>query len=191
MNIQEKIVKARIDLQALNLKKTGKNQNISYYELGDFLPAVNQLAGKYEFYTKFKIVTDQGQEKAILTVSSLSDSKEREAYIIPTAEVSLPHGQAIQSLGAKITYLRRYLLMIAFEIAESDLTDSIKRDLTEEVSEKDQEEIKNAKTLAELTKVCGELKTKYKISLITPLYDEAKVKLEQDGDAKVIKKELK
>ena len=69
--------------------------------------------------------------------------------------------------------------MIAFEIAESDLTDSIKRDLTEEVSEKDQEEIKNAKTLAELTKVCGELKTKYKISLITPLYDEAKVKLEQ------------
>ena len=63
MNIQEKIVKARIDLQALNLKKTGKNQNISYYELGDFLPAVNQLAGKYEFYTKFKIVTESRTRK--------------------------------------------------------------------------------------------------------------------------------
>jgi len=30
-----------------------------------------------------------------------------------------------------------------------------------------------------LTKVCGELKNKYKISLITPLYDEAKTKLDQ------------
>jgi hypothetical protein len=69
--------------------------------------------------------------------------------------------------------------MIAFEIADSDKIDSINKELTEEVAEEDKKKISKAKDMAALTKVCGELKTKYKISLITPLYDEAKTKLDQ------------
>lgn len=182
MNIYQKINTARIELQNLKLKKSGQNQSIEYYELGDFLPAINLICEKQGLYMQFSIVVDKGQEKAILTLRD-TESEERVTFTTPTAEVSLPRGQAIQGLGAKITYLRRYLLMIAFEIVESDTVDAINRDLTDEISDEDKEKIANADSLTELTKVCGSLKGTYKLSLITPLFDEAKQKLAQKESA--------
>jgi hypothetical protein len=179
MNIYQKLQKTRVELQNMKLTKSGKNQSIEYFELGDFLPHANSLCDKNGLYTKFQLVTDGGIEKAILTVYNTEEPTEKESFIIPTAEVDLPRGQKIQGLGAKITYLRRYVMMIAFEIADSDKIDSINKELTEEVAEEDKKKISKAKDMAALTKVCGELKNKYKISLITPLYDEAKTKLDQ------------
>lgn len=128
--------------------------------------------------TKLSIVND-GVEKAILTVYNAPEPKEKIDFVCPTAEAQLPRGQAIQNLGAKITYLRRYMLMTAFEIVESDMVDKVNIDLTDEVSEEDQEKIRGAKNMDSLVKICGSLKTKYKMSLITPIYDEVKAKLEQ------------
>jgi hypothetical protein len=179
MNIYQKLQKTRVELQNMQLTQSGQNQSIKYFELGDFLPHANALCDKNGLYTKFQLITDAGTEKAILTVYNSEEPKEKESFVIPTAEVDLPRGQKIQGLGAKITYLRRYVMMIAFEIADSDKIDSINRELTGEVEEKDMKVIAEAKDISTLTKVCGELKSKYKISLITPLYDEAKTKLEQ------------
>lgn len=184
MNIYQKLIKARTDLQELELKKTGSNQSIKYYNLGDFLPATNHLALKYNFLYTFNIVSDRGKEKAVLTIINASEPTEKIAFTTPTAEVSLPRGQAIQGLGAKITYLRRYMLMTAFEMVESDIVETIARDLTDEVELADQEKIIATKTIEELTKVCGELKTKYKISLITPLFELQKNKLAKPVEKK-------
>ena len=180
MNIYEKLTNARLDLQNLKLKKSGKNQTISYYELGDFLPAINELCKKHGLFIKFDIDTVESIEMAILTVYNASQEAENMTFRLPTANVSLPRGQDIQGLGAKTTYMRRYILMNAFEIVESDMVDSIKRDLTDDVEVGDVAKIRSAKTMQDLAKICGELKHIYKLSLIAPLYDEMKTKLSQD-----------
>lgn len=48
---------------------------------------------------------------------------------------------------------------------------------SQEMSEEDQELIKNCKTMEELSKACSELQKKYKYSLIAPLYDQVKASL--------------
>lgn len=178
MNIYQKLATARVELQDMKLKKTGKNQTMSYYELGDILPAVNGLCKKHDMMTRLNIVRD-GVEKAVLTVYNATDPNEKLDFVCPTAEAQLPRGQEIQNLGAKITYLRRYMLMTAFEIVESDMVDKVNIDLTDEVSEEDQKKVRDSKDMESLTKICGQLKSKYKYSLITPIYDEMKVKLDQ------------
>lgn len=188
MNIYQKIAKVRVDLQNLNLKKSGNNtfSHYQYFELGDFLPAINELCLKNDLITAFSIIHDKGTEKAILTLYNASEPTEKLCFVSPTAEVEIGRkkdgtggAEPIQNLGGKTTYLRRYLLMTAFEMVESDMVEKIKRDLTDEISEEDQTRIRGAKSMESLTKICGELKTKYKISLITPIYDEMKVKLDQ------------
>lgn len=193
MNIYEKLANARVELQEMKLKKSGKNQSISYYELGDFLPAINALGKKHGFITEFSIDTNarldadekifQQGETAILRVRDIQEDKDGVNDCIvfrsPTAEVDLPRGQKIQGLGAKITYMRRYMLMTAFEIVESDMVDRLAIDLKDSIDEEDEAKIRACKTQKELSAVCNALTNKYKQSLITPIYDEVKIKLAQ------------
>jgi len=43
MNIYEKLIEMRSELQGMNVKKTGNNNGRRYYELADFLPVCNDL----------------------------------------------------------------------------------------------------------------------------------------------------
>ena len=45
MNIYEKLQEARVELQGMNLKKSGKNSfaQYDYFELADFMPHINQI----------------------------------------------------------------------------------------------------------------------------------------------------
>lgn len=185
MNIYQKIADVRVSLQEMNLKKSGnvdftnsagKRTQYSYYELADVLPAVNALCAKNGLITKFSIVGSKDNEKAILDVM---DGSDRVSFSIPTAE-STSLRDPLKDLGAKITYLRRYVLFMAFEVVESDMVEAIKRETTDEVSELDLELINSAKTVDELNKIYLELKDVYKIKLITPIFKEAKTKLTQD-----------
>jgi hypothetical protein len=189
MNIYQKLIKARIDLQNLNLKKTGKNtySNYDYFELGDFLPAINEICGKYELLTGLNIIHDGKSEKAVLTIYNATEPTERVKFVAPTAEAKIGvkkdgtgGADPIQNLGGKITYMRRYMLVTAFEMVESDIVEQIKRDLADELPESEIEKITKAKDKTELLKVCGSLKKKYKYSLITPHYEKRLVELTQD-----------
>ena len=179
MNIYQKLATARVELQDMKLKKTGKNQSMSYYELGDFLPAVNGLCKKHDMLTKLSIIND-GVEKAVLTVYNSSEPNDKIDFVSSTAEAQLPKGQAIQNLGAKITYLRRYMLMTAFEIVESDIVDQVNIDLTDEVLPADVEAIRNCKTVKQLEALYREVSKKYKMTLIQPIFAEVKEKLTQE-----------
>lgn len=180
MNIYQKLQTARVELQNMKLKKSGKNQSMTYYELGDFLPAINSLGVKHDYMTRFSIIADKGQEKAILTVYSSSEPQEKIDFVMPTAEVDLPRGQKIQGLGAKITYMRRYMLMSAFEIVESDILDKIEIELKDEVKPEDIKKINETKSLDDLTALFNKMTKKYKTSLIKDLFTEKRTKLEQD-----------
>lgn len=189
MNIYQKLTEARVELQDLKLKKSGTNKysNYNYYELGDFLPAINALCKKHKLFTKFNIVDDHGKEKAILTVLNSENPDERVDFVSPTAEVEIGKkkdgsggAEPIQNLGGKTTYMRRYMLFTAFEMVESDMVDSINKDLTSELPDEEAEKIMKAKDFKELTDVCSTLKSKYKVELIKPLYDKRKEELDEN-----------
>lgn len=124
MNIYEKLQTARVGLQKLNLKKTGKNKfsGYSYYELGDFLPAINQLM----LDNKFTGVVNFCGDVARLTLVNCEKPEETIVFESPMKEATLKGAHPIQNLGAVETYSRRYLYMAAFEIVESDAIDNSK-----------------------------------------------------------------
>lgn len=167
MNIYYKLQQARVDLQELKLKKTGKNtfSKFEYYELGDFLPAVNRLCLKYGLFTKFDIVVDNGVEKAILKVINADDTNEQLGFVLPTAEAEIGKkkdgsggAEPIQNLGGKTTYMRRYMLINVFEIVESEIVDNVRKQITsKDLSEKELEKIKKTNNLDDLKQVCKDL----------------------------------
>ena len=196
-NIYQKIQSVRTELVNLNLKKTGKNtySNFTYYELGDFLPSLNRLMDKYEIMTRFVIQSkgNNSPEKAVLEVFNSSKPEERVVFYSGTAEVFIGQkkdgsggAEPIQNLGGKITYMRRYLLMIAFEIVESDWVDDKSRKESSEkaLDEVSVKKVNEAKNIDELAKVCREIKTKkgskYQKALMN-LYTVRKGELENEN----------
>lgn len=121
-NIYQKLQECRVDLQAMNLKKTGKNtfSNFTYYELADFLPAVNELFLQKGLFSNFSILADV----ATLTIKNAEDTSEYISFTSPVADLAIKGANAIQCLGGIHTYLKRYLYLNALEIVENDLFDA-------------------------------------------------------------------
>ena len=143
MNIYEKLQSCRVELQKMNLKKTGENKfaGFKYYELADFLPTVNELFLKHKLSSNFSI----GGEVAVLTIIDLeSDSKI--VFTSPIADANIKGCTPVQSLGGVHTYLKRYLYINALEIVENDMLDSKVGDMTIEekpMSDKQKELLNN------------------------------------------------
>lgn len=195
-NIYQKLQEVRYELDKLNLKKSGRNKfsNFSYYELHDFLPAINKLNNEYKLLSAFSIVQEaEGSiELGRLTIINANIAEEKLIFEIPTAEVEIGKkgngsggAQPIQNLGGKTTYMRRYLYMIAYEIAESDWVDPNEQIQTKnlELSESNLETINNTQDLEQLASTCKNLKNtldkRYFNSLMTA-YNNKKTELEQN-----------
>lgn len=123
LNLYQKLQKVRVELQNSKLKKSGKNtfSKYEYFELGDFLPKVNELCEKYNLSTIFQFT----KEQADLIIIDVDDTEKFEIFSTPVEVTSLKGGTAMQNIGATQTYARRYLYVMAFEIAESDLIDAV------------------------------------------------------------------
>ena len=121
-NIYSRIMQARLDLQALDLKKTGNNKfaGYKYFELGDFLP---QTQGIFARHGLLGIVS-YGKDDANLTVINIDNPDERLLITTPMASAALKGAHDIQNLGAVQTYLRRYLWVTLMEIVEHDALDA-------------------------------------------------------------------
>ena len=118
MNIYEKMQEAKVKLQKEDLKKTGFNKfsNYKYYELGDFMPAINEICKELKLFTQ---VTFE-KEYAILTIIDIEKTEDKLEYYSEMVKTSLKGCNEIQALGGVQTYQRRYLYMNAFEISEND-----------------------------------------------------------------------
>lgn len=121
-NIYQSLQALRNDKRLKGLKKGGKNlfQNFEYYELDDFLPIATNLFAEYGICPVFRIETDaSGFEYAYLT---LIKDNEQIIFKVPTANPS--GNNPIQQLGSKITYMRRYLYILALDLSEQDSVDN-------------------------------------------------------------------
>jgi len=119
--VHKKLMEARMLLQAAPLKKSGHNKfaGYSYFELGDFLPTINQIFDKVGLCG----VVSFDKELATLTITDYDDNTEIK-LTSPMAEANLKGCHPIQNLGAVETYTRRYLWVSAMEIVEHDALDS-------------------------------------------------------------------
>ena len=123
MSVYKKLQEARILLQNTSLKKSGKNKfaGFEYFELGDFLPTIQNiftqkgLCGTMTFYI----------DLAVLTIVDVDKPEDKIEFKSPMSTAELKGCHAIQNLGAVQTYLRRYLWVAAMEIVEHDSLDAV------------------------------------------------------------------
>ena len=121
MSVHKKLMAARVKLQGVKLKKSGQNKfaGYSYFELGDFLPEIQQIFHEVGLCG----VVSYDIEYARLCITDVDDGT---TIVItsPMAEANLKGTHPIQNLGAVETYQRRYLWMTAMEIVEHDILDA-------------------------------------------------------------------
>ena len=119
--VHKKLMQARIALQNAPLKKSGHNKfaGYSYFELGDFIPTINQIFNEIGLCG----VVSYDSEIASLTITDVDDGTNI-VITSPMADANLKGCHPIQNLGAVETYTRRYLWVTAMEIVEHDALDS-------------------------------------------------------------------
>ena len=135
MSVYSKLMEARIRLQNTKLNKSGHNKfaGYQYFELGDFLPQINQIFHEIGLCG----IVSFGETLATLTiVDTDSNGKGHPAIEItsPMKEAMLKGCHPIQNLGAVETYTRRYLWVTALEIVEHDALDSSEPIKTDKVA---------------------------------------------------------
>ena len=121
MKVYINLQKARVELQKMNLKKSGNNKfaGYKYFELADILPAINELQVKYNLFSFVEFTEDL----ATLTIVSTEDGSTVK-FTSPMSKATLKGCHEVQNLGAVQTYIRRYLYTNAYEIVEADALDS-------------------------------------------------------------------
>jgi len=122
MSVYKKLQEARVKLHSTQLNKSGENKfaKFKYFELGDFIPQVTEIFNKVGLCG----VVSFTQDTAYLTVHET----EGDGYITfttPLVYASVEKTQPIQNLGSTHTYIRRYLWLMAMEIVENDVVDSV------------------------------------------------------------------
>ena len=119
--VHKKLMQARVELQAMPLKKSGHNKfaGYNYFELGDFLPQVNSIFNRLGLCS----VVSFDAEYASLTITDVDDGT-MIVITSPMVESSMKGASAIQSLGGLQTYQRRYLYMCACDLVENDSFDA-------------------------------------------------------------------
>lgn len=122
-NIYQKINELKRDFSTIEVKKSGKNAHLGfkYHELGDFLGIIATLNVKYGVAEHISIDNQQ----ATLTLTNTDEPSEQIQVSVPFVMADMQvKNDAIQKLGATLTYLRRYLYVQAYAITEHDVIDA-------------------------------------------------------------------
>lgn len=149
-SLHDKLMEIRLELLEMVTTKSGKNNyaHFDYFQLKDFMPSALKLFKKYKIYSKFYIDLE---DKPITTQKEMPDANgvmlivketvtnyveygylylkdletgEVEVYKKKTENATVAGASPIQNLGAKSTYMKRYLYMDALEINIDDEVDA-------------------------------------------------------------------
>lgn len=128
-NVYQKLLKARTMFLASGTQKSGKNMQLAfkYFELDDIVPIATKI---FEDVGLISLVSFEG-DKAEMRILNTDNPDETVSFTAPFATlepiVSNTGKKAtneMQALGSSITYMRRYLYMIALDICEPDEIDA-------------------------------------------------------------------
>lgn len=148
MSIYEKLARIQEEVMNTSFIKSGENkfQKYDYFELEDLLQKIIPLTIKYETTIMFSFT-----EHGVLKLKDWNPEKGEVSIRVPFPELeAINRGtNKIQSTGAYITYLKRYLLMNMFLIMEKDIVDSntnnagVKKETNTSKKEVDVDEVLN------------------------------------------------
>lgn len=129
LNVYQKLLKARAMFLESDVQKTGKNMHLSfkYFELDDIVPTATRIFGEIGLIPVVNFTSDV----ATMTVVNTDNPEEVIPFVAPFNQIAPIVSNAgkqatneMQALGSSITYMRRYLYMIALDICESDSFDA-------------------------------------------------------------------
>lgn len=141
MNVYQKLILARERFLARNVKKSGINRQLEfqYFELQDIVPAATRIFKNIGLLgiVQFPPVRTSGdgtpitEPVATMTIINTENPTETVEFTIPYREVEQIRSKSgntvtnpLQALGSSVTYLRRYLWMLALDIVEQDDVDA-------------------------------------------------------------------
>lgn len=122
MTVARKIAQIQNTLMGQELPKSGHNNygKFDYHELEDILPPIQQECFKKELILLFEFTDSE----AILKVTNWNNIEDYVPFTVPMPEIEVMKRMNImQSEGAYITYLKKYLLSNAFLILEKCVAD--------------------------------------------------------------------
>lgn len=129
MNTMQKLAKARLYFLNSKVGKSGKNilLEFKYFELEDIVPIAIRIFDRVGLVA----VDDFGGEVASKTIYNIHDPNDTpvifQVKYREAEQIINKNGKAVtnplQALGSSITYLRRYLWMVALDITEPDNVD--------------------------------------------------------------------
>ena len=121
MKVYKKLIDARNLLQTNELSKSGFNKfaGYKYFELGDFLPAVQTIFKDVGLVDVISFSADV----ATMTIFDVEDGSSI-VFTSPMGSATLKGCHEVQNIGAIQTYQRRYLYTTALAIVESDALDA-------------------------------------------------------------------
>ena len=128
-NVYQKLIQARLTFMEDGVEKTGKNMFMSfmYFELEDIVPRATKIFNDIGLLPVVRF--EDGQAK--MDVINTDNPDEVVTFTAPFDKIDpiisnnkgTKATNSMQALGASITYMRRYLYMIALDICEADEID--------------------------------------------------------------------
>lgn len=129
-NVYQRLLMARSKFLDANVEKSGKNMHLSfkYFELEDIVPTAIRIFNEVGLISVVNFTPDV----ATMEIINTENPDESVSFVAPFNQiapiVSNTTGKQatneMQALGSSITYMRRYLYMIALDICESDSIDA-------------------------------------------------------------------
>lgn len=128
-NVYQKLMVARAKFLESDVQKTGKNMHLSfkYFELEDIVPTAIRIFNEVGLIPIVNFTADVATMDIINTDTPEEVIRFEAPFNQIAPIVSNAGKQAtneMQALGSSITYMRRYLYMIALDICESDSIDA-------------------------------------------------------------------
>ena len=127
-NVFQKLLTARAMFLESDIQKSGKNMQLSfkYFELDDIVPTATRI------FTEVGLIpiVNFSNDTAFMTIVNTDAPEEMAHFAVPftplepiVSNTGKKATNEMQALGSSITYMRRYLYMIALDICESDSID--------------------------------------------------------------------
>lgn len=129
-NVYQRLLMARSKFLDANVEKSGKNMHLcfTYFELEDIVPTAIRIFNEVGLISVVNFTPDV----ATMEIINTENPDESVSFVAPFNQIqpiisNNTGGKAtneMQALGSSITYMRRYLYMIALDICESDSIDA-------------------------------------------------------------------
>ena len=128
-NVYQRLLTARAKFLEADVQKTGKNMHLSfkYFELDDIVPSAIRIFNEVGLIPIVNFTADT----ATMNIVNTDNPEDTVSFVAPFNQIAPIVSNAgkqatneMQALGSSITYMRRYLYMMALDICESDSIDA-------------------------------------------------------------------